>query len=226
MKRSVLLVGGRSKAKALAQSLLQKGYQVTAVNAALEDCQKLAENGKLSVIHGDGTKPYVLEDAEAGRMDMAIALTPRDEDNLVICQLCKKRFQVEKTVALLSDPQKTEFFYKMGIDSVVCAISAVTSIIEQQAFVEEMAKAIPIGAGRVQMLEIPITASDPVTGKQVWEIDLPKEVIIGCILRGDRNLVPRGDTRILAGDVLVLISGSNREAAAVRALKGDSKWRS
>ena len=129
MKRSVLLVGGRSKAKALAQSLLQKGYQVTAVNAALEDCQKLAENGKLSVIHGDGTKPYVLEDAEAGRMDMAIALTPRDEDNLVICQLCKKRFQVEKTVALLSDPQKTEFFYKMGIDSVVCAISAVTSII-------------------------------------------------------------------------------------------------
>ena len=226
MKRSVLLVGGRSKAKALAQSLLQKGYQVTAVNAALEDCQKLAENGKLSVIHGDGTKPYVLEDAEVGRMDMAIALTPRDEDNLVICQLCKKRIQVEKTVALLSDPQKTEFFYKMGIDSVVCAISAVTSIIEQQAFVEEMAKAIPIGAGRVQMLEIPITASDPVTGKQVWEIDLPKEVIIGCILRGDRNLVPRGDTRILAGDVLVLISGSNREAAAVRALKGDSKWRS
>ena len=226
MKRSVLLVGGRSKAKALAQSLLQKGYQVTAVNAALEDCQKLAENGKLSVIHGDGTKPYVLEDAGAGRMDMAIALTPRDEDNLVICQLCKKRFQVKKTVALLSDPQKTEFFYKMGIDSVVCAISAVTSIIEQQAFVEEMAKAIPIGARRVQMLEIPITASDPVTGKQVWEIDLPKEVIIGCILRGDRNLVPRGDTRILAGDVLVLISGSNREAAAVRALKGDSKWRS
>ncbi len=226
MKRSVLLVGGRSKAKALAQSLLQKGYQVTAVNAALEDCQKLAENGKLSVIHGDGTKPYVLEDAGAGRMDMAIALTPRDEDNLVICQLCKKRFQVKKTVALLSDPQKTEFFYKMGIDSVVCAISAVTSIIEQQAFVEEMAKAIPIGAGRVQMLEIPITASDPVTGKQVWEIDLPKEVIIGCILRGDRNLVPRGNTRILAGDVLVLISGSNREAAAVRALKGDSKWRS
>ncbi len=226
MKRSVLRVGGRSKAKALAQSLLQKGYQVTAVNAALEDCQKLAENGKLSVIHGDGTKPYVLEDAGAGRMDMAIALTPRDEDNLVICQLCKKRFQVKKTVALLSDPQKTEFFYKMGIDSVVCAISAVTSIIEQQAFVEEMAKAIPIGAGRVQMLEIPITASDPVTGKQVWEIDLPKEVIIGCILRGDRNLVPRGDTRILAGDVLVLISGSNREAAAVRALKGDSKWRS
>ena len=226
MKRSVLLVGGRSKAKALAQSLLQKGYQVTAVNAALEDCQKLAENGKLSVIHGDGTKPYVLEAAGAGRMDMAIALTPRDEDNLVICQLCKKRFQVKKTVALLSDPQKTEFFYKMGIDSVVCAISAVTSIIEQQAFVEEMAKAIPIGAGRVQMLEIPITASDPVTGKQVWEIDLPKEVIIGCILRGDRNLVPRGDTRILAGDVLVLISGSNREAAAVRALKGDSNWRS
>ena len=226
MKRNVLLVGGRSKAKSLAQSLIQKGYQVTIVNSCYADCEKLAENEKLTVIHGDGTKPYVLEDAGAGHMDIAIALTSKDEDNLVICELCKKKFLIPKTLSLLSDPQKTDFFYQIGVDRVICAISAVTSIIEQQAFVEEMAKAIPIGAGRVQMLEIPITASDPVTGKQVWEIDLPKEVIIGCILRGDRNLVPRGDTRILAGDVLVLISGSNREAAAVRALKGDSKWRS
>ena len=149
MKGNVLLVGGRSKAKALAQSLLKKGYRVTVINKDLPDCEKLAENEKLTVIHGDGTKPYVLEDAGAGNMEIAIALTPRDEDNLVVCELCKKKFRVPKTLSLLSDPQKTDFFYKMGVDSVVCAISAVTSIIEQQAFMEEMAKAIPIGEGSV-----------------------------------------------------------------------------
>ncbi|MGN0371965.1 MAG: potassium channel family protein [Enterocloster sp.] len=226
MKKNVLLVGGRSKAKSLAQSLIQKGYQVTAVNRTYADCEKLAENGKLSVFNGDGTKPYVLEDAGAEDMDIAIALTSEDADNLVICELCKKRFHIRKTVALLSDPQKTEFFYKMGIDSVVCAISAVTSIIEQQAFMEEMAKVVPIGEGRVQIVEIPITSADPVDQKQIWEIDLPKEVIIGCILRSDKVLIPRGDTRILAGDVLVLISGSGQEASAVKELKGgDGKWR-
>ena len=225
MKGNVLLVGGRSKAKSLAQSLLKKGYQVTVINKDLSDCEKLAENEKLTVIHGDGTKPYVLEDAGAGNMELAIALTPRDEDNLVICELCKKKFGVSKTLSLLSDPQKTDFFYKMGVDSVVCAISAVTSIIEQQAFMEEMAKAIPIGEGRVQLLEVPITETDPAAQKQVWEINLPKEVIIGCILRRDQTLIPRGDTRILAGDILVLIAGNEQEESAILELKGgEAKW--
>lgn len=225
MKGNVLLVGGRSKAKSLAQSLLKKGYRVTVINKDLPDCEKLAENEKLIVIHGDGTKPYVLEDAGAGNAEIAIALTPRDEDNLVICELCKKKFRVSKTLSLLSDPQKTDFFYKMGVDSVVCAISAVTSIIEQQAFMEEMAKAIPIGEGRVQLLEVPITETDPAAQKQVWEINLPKEVIIGCILRRDQTLIPRGDTRILAGDILVLISGNEQEEIAILELKGgEAKW--
>ena len=225
MKGNVLLVGGRSKAKALAQSLLKKGYRVTVINKEFSDCEKLAENEKLTVIHGDGTKPYVLEDAGAGNMELVIALTPRDEDNLVVCELCKKKFRVSKTLSLLSDPQKTDFFYKMGVDSVVCAISAVTSIIEQQAFMEEMAKAIPIGEGRVQLLEVPITETDPAAQKQVWEINLPKEVIIGCILRRDQTLIPRGDTRILAGDILVLISGNEQEEIAILELKGgEAKW--
>ena len=225
MKRNVWLVGGRSKAKSLAQSLIQKGYQVTIVNSTYADCEKLAENEKLTVIHGDGTKPYVLEDAGAGHMDIAIALTPKDEDNLVICELCKKKFLIPKTLSLLSDPQKTDFFYKMGVDRVICAISAVTSIIEQQAFMEEMAKVIPLGEGRVRIIEIPITENDPAAQKQIWEINLPKEVIIGCILRQNQTLIPRGDTRILAGDVLVLISGNEQEEIALLELKGGgSKW--
>ena len=226
MKRNVLLVGGRRKAKSLAQSLLQKGYQVTIVNSCFADCEKLAENEKLTVIHGDGTKPYVLEDAGAGHMDIAIALTSKDEDNLVICELCKKKFLIPRTLSLLSDPQKTDFFYKMGVDRVICAISAVTGIIEQQAFMEEMAKVIPLGEGRVRIMEIPITEKDPAVQKQIWEINLPKEVIIGCILRQNQTLIPRGDTRILAGDVLVLISGNEQEEIALLELKGGgSKWR-
>ena len=226
MKGNVLLVGGRSKAKSLAQSLLKKGYRVTVSNKDLPDCEKLAENEKLTVIHGDGTKPYVLEDAGAGHMDIAIALTSKDEDNLVICELCKKKFLIPRTLSLLSDPQKTDFFYKMGVDRVICAISAVTGIIEQQAFMEEMAKVIPLGEGRVRIIEIPITENDPAAQKQIWEVNLPKEVIIGCILRQNQTLIPRGDTRILAGDVLVLISGNEQEEIALLELKGGgSKWR-
>ena len=225
MKKRVLLVGGYRKAKSLSSYLIKKGYQVTAVNNIYADCEKLAENEKLAVINGDGTIPYILEDAGAERMDMAIALTSKDEDNLVICELCKKKFHVKKTVALLSDPRKTDFFYKMGVDNVVCATSAITSIIEQQAFMDEIANIVPIGEGRVQIIEIPITAADPAAQKQIWEINLPKEVIVCCILRGDKTIIPRGDTRIIEGDDLVLLSGNNKKSAVIKELKGgDTEW--
>ncbi|MDD3253591.1 MAG: NAD-binding protein [Lachnospiraceae bacterium] len=220
MKTNILLVGGRSKAKSLATSLMHRGYRVTVINEIYEDCLKLAEIDKLTVIQGDGTKPFVLEDANAGSADIAIALTNKDEDNLVICELCKKQFHVKKTVALVSDPKKTEFFYSMGIDRVVCAIAAITDIIEQQAVVDKMATLVPIGEGRVSIAEVPITNAAPVIGKKLWEINLPKQVIIGCILRGDTTMVPRGDTRILAGDMLVLISSDKQEMAAIKELTG------
>ncbi len=220
MKTKVLLVGGRSKAKSLAVSLINKGYQVTVINDTLEDCVKLSEIDRLTVIHGDGTRPFVLEDASAQDADIAISMTAKDEDNLVICELCKKKFQVKKTVALLTDPKKTDFFYKMGIDSVVCAITAITGIIEQQAFVDKITTLIPIGEGRVNIAEVPIPGTSPAVGKKLWEINLPKEVIVGCILRGDTTMVPRGDTRILAGDMLVLISSDKQEMAAIQELTG------
>ncbi|MEG0744662.1 MAG: NAD-binding protein, partial [Erysipelotrichaceae bacterium] len=136
--------------------------------------KELAKIQGLIVINGDGTRPYILEDANANEMDIAIALTTRDDNNLIICELCKKKYNIKKTVALVNDANKTEFFYRMGIDSVVCATNAITSIIEQQAFIDEVETYIPISEGKISIIELPITANAPTIGKKLWEIDLPK----------------------------------------------------
>lgn len=220
MKTRVFLIGGFNKTKFLANSLIKKGYCVTAINSDRDKCMSLAEIDKLTVFNGDGSKPFVLEEAEAYNADIAIALTERDDDNLVICELCKKKFHIKKTVALISDPKKTDFFYRMGIDSVVCAVSSIASIIEQQMFLNEMATLVPIGEGRIKIAQVPISGYAPAVNKKLWELNLPKQVIVGCILRGDNSMIPRGDTRILAGDVLVLISSDEHETAAVQELTG------
>ena len=216
----ILLIGGRSKARSLASSLTEQGYKVTVINDSHEDCMMLAQIKGLNVYCGDGTKPYVLDEAGAADCGIAIALMSQDENNLVTCQLCKKKFGVKKTVSLVADPKKTEFFRQMGVDSVVCAISAVTGIIQQQAFIDEMVSIIPVVSGRVQIVEVQIPGNAPSAGKKLWEIELPKEVIIGCVLRGDQTLIPRGDTRIHEGDTLVVISGNGQELAAIHTLTG------
>lgn len=220
MKTKILLVGGFGKTKHLAKSLLKQGYKVSAINNSQKDCETLANIDKLRVFVGDGTKPFVLADAGVQNMDIAIALTDRDEDNLVICELCKKKFGVKKTVALVQDPKKMEFYRKMGIDSVVCAISTISGIIEQHALLDEMSTLIPIGEGKVNIVQVQITGTSPAVDKKIWELSLPKQVIIGCILRGQENLVPRGDTRLFAGDNLILIASDHHEMEAIRELTG------
>lgn len=218
--KKVLLIGGRSKAKAMAMSLLEQGYRVTVVNSDFDTCTKLAEIKHLNVYHGNGTKPYVLEDIGVQDYDIVIALTTKDADNLVACQLCKRKYKVKKTVSLVSDPKKTEFFYQMGVDSVVCAVSALSNIIQQHALIDEMTNIIPVGKGLVQLVEVNIPSESPVADKKLWEIDLPHECIVGCILRRDTTIIPRGDTRILAGDTLVVITRSGEEMHTVHALTG------
>lgn len=220
MKTNILLIGGYQKARALGESLIQKGYRVTIINKSKEDCEKLAEMDKFEVIWGDGSKNFIMEDANISKIDIVIAMTPRDEDNFVICKMCKKKYAVKKTVALISDPKKTDFFYKMGIDCVVCAINTITNIIEEQALMEKMTKMIPIENGRIHILEVPIPENSATTGKKLWEINLPKDVIIGCIIRGEESIIPKGDTRLLSNDMVIVITTKEDEEHAVKILTG------
>ncbi|GAB6107847.1 potassium channel family protein [Fusibacter bizertensis] len=220
MKKHAVLIGSFNRARSLADSLINKGYRVTAINSNYEKSVILAENREIKVINGDGSKPFVLEDADIEFADIAIVLTPKDEDNLVICQLCKKKFNIKKTISILNDPLKSELFYKNGVDSVICEVNAITNIIEQQAFYDGIVTMIPTGEGRIRIAEVPILESSPVVGKKMWEINLPKESVIGCIIRGEGSTIPRGDTRIKSGDKLILISAASQEMNAIKELTG------
>lgn len=218
MKKRILLIGGKNKAKMLASTLIEKGYKVTAINKNYEDCLKLAETKNLNVIYGDATKAFILEQADAKNCDISIALTPKDADNLVASELCKKKFDIKKTVSLVSDPKKIIFFQKMGIDCAVCAVSSIANLITHQAFMDEIANVTPLKEGKIQIIEINIPEQAKINGKKLWEITLPKEVIIGYLLREDKSLIPRGDTRILTGDCLVLIAENGKEDDAIKIL--------
>jgi len=220
MNLRVFLIGGFNKTKYLANSLIKKGHKVTAINNSRENCLALTEIDKLTVFHGDGSKPFILEDADVYDADIAIALTNSDADNFVICELCKKKFNVKKTVTLITDPRKIDFFHSVGIDLVVCAVSTISSIIEQQAFFNELTTIIPIGESRIKISQLPVSDTAPVVNKKMKDINWPKQIVIGCIQRGEKSMVPRGDTRIHAGDILLLISSDEHETAAVQELAG------
>lgn len=214
----ILIAGGFHKAGTLAMSLIRKGYHVTVINKDYEACEKLAEMDKLNVIYGDGSKVFILEEAGASECDVAIALTDSDESNLVICELCKQEFHVPKTVALLTDSAKTNFFYQMGVDSVVCALNMITNIMEEQAVMSEMTNMMPIEEGRIHIVELPVLRGSAAAGKKLWEWNLPREIIVGCVIRDDQSLIPRGDTVIREGDILLIITSDRDKLKQLKEL--------
>lgn len=218
MKQTILLIGGRTKAKSLALSLLHRGYKVRVINASREDCRRLSEIRGIDVIYGDGTKPYVLEDAGAQDVDIAIALTPKDQDNLVCCELCKRRFGIPKTVSLTSDQRKVDFFRKMGIDRVVCAISAITAILEQHAFVDEIENIVTLEDSDLAIVKLRVEEGAPIADTTLRDITLPGGALVGCILRRENTTIPDGDAVIRAGDILIVIARNGAIARQVKEL--------
>ena len=92
----ILIVGGWKKADFLTKSLLEKKHKVLIIHDDHNYCQCLSRTYGVPVVCGDGSEPYILEEAEINGYDVVIALTPKDEDNLVICQLAKKQFNIKK----------------------------------------------------------------------------------------------------------------------------------
>jgi trk system potassium uptake protein TrkA len=220
MKKNAFLIGGYQTTQALIESFKKKSYRITIVNANYDICREMAEISGTTVVHGDGSKPYVLFDTNIYGADIVIALTDSDDDNLVICQLAKKKFGVKRALAIVNDPRKLDFFRKMGIDSVVCPVTTLSHIIEQQALMEDISQLVSIGEGRVNISQILVMDGAPSIGKKLRELGLPNDVIISCILRKNQNIIPYGETEIAEGDSLILVSVDNSQAQAIRQLTG------
>jgi trk system potassium uptake protein TrkA len=132
-------------------------------------------------------------------------LTSYDEDNLVACQIAKKRYGVPRTIALVNDPEHQSVFEQLGITVAFSRIELLVNLLEQQTDFEQIKKLIPVAEGKVDVAEITLVQDSPVVGKTLQELQLPQGSLIGCILRAGEVIVPSGSTILQATDRLILI---------------------
>lgn len=217
----IILVGGGKEIHYLTKSFIDKGNKVTIVNNNKEYCRELArQHAAAMIVHGDGTKPFILKDAGADYANMLIALTQKDQDNLVICQIAQKRFKVKKTAAVVNNPENIKTFKKLGIDIVISTTNIISSIIEQRIALEDITNIVPIEEGDVSIIEVEVGEGYPVVGKMLSQIDIPKDSLIGCIVRDKKSLIPRGDTVIHKNDKLVLITLTEAQSDVLKIVRG------
>lgn len=221
---NIIIVGGGKEVHFLTKSFVSKGYNVIIINKDEEYCKKLARtHERATIVHGDGTKPYILEDCGASFAHMIIALTPKDPDNLVICQVAEKMFKVKKTFAIVNDPRNIEVFKKLGVDTVISTANIISSLIEQKISVDDITNLIPIEEGKVSIMEVEVSGGYPIVGNKLSEIIFPKEMVVGCIMRKGSAVIPRGSTEIMADDKLIILTLPTVQSEVLRIIRGGTE---
>lgn len=217
----VLIIGGGKPIYFLCRTFLAKGHEVTVINHNQDECVQLARRFKVAVIHGDGSDPTILEEAGAYGADAVLAVTGNDQDNLAACQLARLQFNVPRNVALVNDPDNEGVFQKLGI-SAFSTTRTIASMIEQRTALDEVVNLIPVGEGKVNITEIRLQAESPVVGKKLRDLSLPPDSLIAVVLRNDDAIVPRGESTVLAGDRIVLITLPSNHGPVIKAITGET----
>jgi trk system potassium uptake protein TrkA len=217
----VILVGEGKILYFLARQFASKGHSTTIVTGDHEQSSALSRRIKATVLHGDGSDPGILEEAGARRADVVLALTARDQDNLAVCQIARRMFRVPRTVGLVNDPENEEVFRKLGVSVAFSATQIIARILEERAGFEEIASLIPVAEGKITVSEVALRPESPVVERELQGIAFPEGALIGGIIRAGEVIVPRGNTRLLAGDRLIVISQPDCYDQVLRLLTGE-----
>ncbi len=214
----MIVVGGGNVGLHLAKKLVGRGDEVLLLEKDARQAQYLSSSlGEESVMLGDGCEISVQKEAGFGRADVVVAVTGEDEDNLVVCQMAKVVWNVDRVLARVNDPTHEKIFKEIGIDDTVSATSIIFSLLEQQISSDEV---IPVGAlakGDLEIVEAFLSPRSPVVGKRVRDLNLPPKTNLIWILRNDQGIVVEGDTVMNSGDTLMALVPTDR-AEELRAM--------
>ncbi|HOA15224.1 MAG TPA: Trk system potassium transporter TrkA [Bacillota bacterium] len=207
--KSVTILGGGRIGYYLAVNLLSKRMEVKIIESDKPRCQYLAERlGNALIIHGDGTDINLLEDEGIFNSDALVSLTGLDEENLLISLLAKQH-GMDRVIAKASRSSYIPIIEKLGVEMAVNPAMITAAEIMRFTYEGNIRSLALLAGGKAELTELVIEEGAYILKDSLAELNLPKGIIVGCIMRADQVIIPDGSTRIKAGDRAVVFTVSS-----------------
>lgn len=207
----VIVVGAGKVGYYLTKQLLSEGHEVLLLEKDRRRQAALAEQMGEVVVQGDGCEVRIMSEAGFGRADVIVAVTGDDEDNLVICQMAKRKFQAPRTVARVNDPDNLTLFEKLGIDTTVSSTQIIFNLLDQQIETDEIIPLAALKNGNIEIVAITVSERSPVLGRNVRDLPLPGDALIISVVREQHAMLPQGDVRFENGDTVIAMVVADEE---------------
>jgi len=211
----ILIIGGGKVGSYLARELTGIGHAVTVAERDPGLARDLSESMEALILEGDGTSIEILKAAEAGRSDWLLAMTGHDEINLVACEL-GEILGAKRVLGRLNDSRNRSTFDALGIP-VVAVTDLIVKLISREIDVVDLERIALLSRGQVSLVEVEIAADVP--HRRVADLDLPAQTVLVSVTRETgRLIVPQGETMIMPGDRVLVVTGIEQESDVRTAL--------
>ena len=208
-----IVVGGGNVGYYLTKDLVSAGHEVLLLEKDRGRVARLAEELGEVAMQGDGCEVRMMEEAGFSRADVIVAVTGDDEDNLVICQMAKQKFDVSRTIARVNSPTNEAIFSKLGIDTTVSSTRIIFNLIEQEIQTDEVIPLAALRGGNLEIVAIELSPKSRVLNHAIGDVILPSEAHIISIIREGKGMLPGAETRLMAGDSVLTLVGTEQESA-------------
>ena len=213
-----IIVGGGKVGYYLAKTLLERNYDVSVIEIDKAVSQYFANTLDVAVVRGDGSTRRALAAAGADRCDSIIAVTGEDEVNLIICQMAKRIFNVKKTIAKVNNPKNVETIRLLGVDIAISSTDNIIRQMEREVDNSRIKELMPINS-KTAVFEVILPEKYVYSGRIIADIKIPDGCNIISITRGEELLIPRGGTKLMSNDKLLIVSSLSAANEVRRTLK-------
>lgn len=206
----VIVVGAGEVGTYVADRLSREGHDVAVVERNPGRLRAVSERLDVLTLLGSGTNPEVLRAAGVDKAEMIVAVTSQDEVNLVCC-LVGKQAGIARTVCRLEDPElrsrrSTPLHDAMGVDLIIDPDFETAQEILELLEYPGASEVAEMAGGEVVVIGARLAADAPVVGRSLQDLARDYEpewdFLFGVITRGDETIIPRGNVRLEADDLV------------------------
>ena len=216
----ILIVGCSEVGYHLTKALLASGHEVVVVEKNRDRYQLLTDELGSVAFAGDGTEERTLRHAGITRADVLVAVSGRDETNLVICQMAKHVFQVPRTMALVKDPKNEPIFHLLGVDVVVNEIHQILASFEEGVPGRPFVHLMNLRVAGMELVSVSIPEDADIVGKRLGEVELPPNSFISLVVKKGGAELPSDVLVLEPEDELVAVTRTGDEQTLYDILTG------
>ena len=222
--QKVMIIGGGKTGFYLAGMLSEFGAAVKIIEKSKDRCHYLSTHlDDVMILHGDATDLDLLEEENLDGMDAVVTATGFDEDNLLLA-LTAKQHKVEDVIAKVSRTSYVEIISAMGIDMALNPLDITTNDIIRYVQSSKTVVSSQLIQGQAEIVEVIATSHMKIIDEPLKNLELPDTFLVAAIHRGNKLIIPTGDTIIREDDRVIIISLISDLKVTEKLLKDNGKF--